>query len=384
METDPQKNKDNKDTKSVVPSCCSSDIQLTDIQTQTVPKKQNWIIGKVKSKIGEISKVDTNLSFSDRLGGWKVRWSFGRNKYRVEPGLYAVGDPSDKSPVFVSANYKLSFDRLRSQLGGIDGWIMVIDTKGINVWCAAGKGTFGTDEIVDRIGKTGLGKVVSHGRIIVPQLGAPGISAHDVKKRSGFRIVYGPVRAIDITAFLQANNKATASMRQVRFTIWDRAILIPNDMIAYIKFPLLVATVLFVLSGFGPGIFSIERIIDNGTILAILLFFGYIVGTVLPPILLPVLPGKSFSVKGIWIGLLLFFVISWYSSNFMALFPNDFSHYAWLFIFPAISSFITMNFTGSSTYTSLSGVLKEMKVAVPIQAGAATIGLILLIIGIFI
>ncbi len=371
-------------SKFVSSACCPPGELLINIQPETIIQKQNWIIGKIKSKIGEIPVVDTNLSLSDRMGGWKVRWSFGRNNYRVDPGLYAVGNPTDLSPVFVSANYKLSFDHLRSQLAGIDGWIMVLDTKGINVWCAAGKGTFGTDEIVERIDYTKLAEVVSHRRLIVPQLGAPGISAHEVKDRSGFRVVYGPVRAADISDYIQAGNKATAQMRTVRFTTWDRTILVPNDMIASFKYALIAAAVLFVLSGFGPGIFSVERMISNGTVLALLIIMAYILGTVIPPILLPLLPGKSFSTKGIWVGLLTFLIIAWYSTTNSNIIPNKLSLCAWLLIFPAISSFVTMNFTGSSTYTSLSGVLKEMKVAVPIQAGAAAIGLILLIIGMFI
>jgi CO dehydrogenase/acetyl-CoA synthase gamma subunit (corrinoid Fe-S protein) len=70
----------------------------------------------------------------------------------------------------------------------------VLDTQGINVWCAAGKGTFGTDELVHRIEATQLHDVVRHRVLILPQLGAPGVAAHDVKKRSGFTIEYGPVR----------------------------------------------------------------------------------------------------------------------------------------------------------------------------------------------
>ncbi len=141
---------------------------------------------------------------------------------------------------------------------------------------------------------------------------------------------------------------------------------------------------MFILSGFGPGIFSTERMIDNGTVLALMIIFAYVIGTVLPPILLPWLPGKSFSTKGIWVGLLAFLLIVWYSTNYSNFIPNKPTLYAWLFILPAISSFITMNFTGSSTSTSLSGVLKEMNVAVPIQISAAAIGLILLVIGMFI
>ena len=67
--------------------------------------------------------------------------------YTVEPGLYSVGNPGNDSPVLVSANYKLTFDVLRRNLAGLNCWLLILDTKGINVWCAAGKGTFGTDEL---------------------------------------------------------------------------------------------------------------------------------------------------------------------------------------------------------------------------------------------
>jgi CO dehydrogenase/acetyl-CoA synthase gamma subunit (corrinoid Fe-S protein) len=86
----------------------------------------------------------TRLSGKDRMGRFRSRVSGFRMHYRVDPGLYAVGSPNTDSPVLVSANYKLSFNTLRSNLDGLDAYILVLDTKGINVWCAAGKGTFGT------------------------------------------------------------------------------------------------------------------------------------------------------------------------------------------------------------------------------------------------
>jgi hypothetical protein len=42
---------------------------------------------------------------------------------------------------------------------------------------------------------------------------------------------------------------------------------------------------------------------------------------------------------------------------------------------------MAMNFTGSSTYTSLSGVKKEMRIAVPVQISFAIFSLILLVLG---
>ena len=47
----------------------------------------------------------------------------------------------------------------------------------------------------------------------------------------------------------------------------------------------------------------------------------------------------------------------------------------WFFLIPAVSAFVAMNFTVASTYTSLSGVRKEMKCAVPLQVVGAVIGI---------
>ena len=112
--------------------------------------------------------TSSEITGVDRLIHVLARAGVRRNEWRVSPGLYRLGAAGLNSPVFVSANYKLSFDALREALDGIDCYILVLDTKGINVWCAAGKGTLSTDEIVFRIERTGLADVVEHRRIIVP------------------------------------------------------------------------------------------------------------------------------------------------------------------------------------------------------------------------
>ena len=96
-------------------------------------------------------------------------------RYKVDPGLYAVGRPTVESPVLVSANYKLSFDRLRSQLTGLDAWMLVLDTHGVNVWCSAGKGTFGTDEIVGASGQTAWEKSSRTGRSLSHSFARPAL-----------------------------------------------------------------------------------------------------------------------------------------------------------------------------------------------------------------
>ncbi len=185
------------------------------------------------------------------MGSVKARWQIGRMHYKVDPGLYALGNPDGSSPVLVTANYKMSFDRLRSALPKTDGWILVLDTNGINVWCAAGKGTFGTEELAFRVVSSGLDRVVSHRQLILPQLAGPGVAAHEVKKRCGFGVVYGPIRAEDIPAFLENGLKATAGMRVKTFNTWERFVLIPVELVDALKAGLLVLPALFLLGGLG-------------------------------------------------------------------------------------------------------------------------------------
>lgn len=316
--------------------------------------------------------ISTTLTTADRLGAWKVRWGINRMDYTVEPGIYAVNNPGADSVVLVSANYKFSFDMLRSQLEGLDAWLLVLDTKGINVWCAAGKGTFGTDELVHRIESSDLAKLVSHRNLIVPQLGAVGVSAHEVRKKSGFSVIYGPVRAADIKTFISNGMKATEEMRQVRFSLYDRLVLIPVEFMNNLKYLLLAIILFFALSGLSSDGFSGRLMLQNGIISAVIIFSAYINGAVLGPLLLPWILGRSFALKGAMLGLALTAIL--WGIGLTGSLPQTIS---WLLLIIPIASFLVMMFTGSSTYTSLSGVRKEMRFAVPLQLLSAVAGIIL-------
>ena len=319
---------------------------------------KDWI----ETPTGKIPKVATDLTFADRLGALVVRLSINRDNYKIEPGLYAIGSPDADSSVFVTANYKLTFDALRKELTGIDAWILVLDTKAINVWCAAGKGTFGTDELVNRIEKVKLEKIVNHRKIIVPQLGAVGIEAHTVKKHSGFTITYGPIRAKDIPDFLQANMKATEQMRQVRFNTYDRFVLTGAELVIGFKWLLFVMVLFFLLGGFFKKGYTLDIALRTFNFTSPRLIAAYLGGVFFGPILLPWIPGRSFAFKGLVVGIVisLIFLYLGQPNNYM----GNIRTALWIC---SISSFLLMNFTGSSTYTSLSGVVKEMKIAVPLQ-----------------
>lgn len=357
---------------SVSTACCSPKQQITPQLDIT----GDYIVGWTESRTGKIPIVSTRLSKADKWGTLKVRLNINRMNYKVQPGLYAVGKPDADSPVLVSANFKLSFDTLRKELTGIDAWVLVLDTKGINVWCAAGKGTFGTDELVKRIEISGLGEVVNHREMIVPQLGAVGVAAHQVRKRSGFSVIYGPVRASDIPVFLERGKKTTPEMRRVRFSLTDRLKITPVEIVQSAGKLFFVFAAFFLLSGLSSKGYSLDW---SAGITVLNLVMAYLAGTLLGPALLPWLPGRSFSLKGAFAGTIVFLVLFWAQLTG----SHPLQVIAWLLLITALSSFLTMNFTGGSTYTSLSGVKKEMRVAVPIQIAAAVIGLSLWISGLF-
>ena len=131
-----------------------------------------------------IKPTTSNIVLVNHWDHILARLGWRRSSHRVIPGLYSLGNPTEDSPVFVSGNYTLSFDALRSALKGINSYILVLDTKGVNVWCAAGKGTFGTDELVNRIESTRLKDVVKHRLLILP-LNFTGSST--ITSRSGVR-----------------------------------------------------------------------------------------------------------------------------------------------------------------------------------------------------
>lgn len=324
----------------------------------------------ILTETGSVPKVKTKMDQSDIKSTILVRSGIGRHNYKIAPGLYGVGNPDKTSEVLVTANFKLTFDHLRRELENINAWILVLDTRGVNVWCAAGKGTFSTQELVKRIKLCSLEKVVDHKRVIVPQLGATGVAARTVKKESGFRVVYGPVRAKDIPAFLENKRKANKKMRMVTFTFMERLILTPVEINMILKPALITSVVLILLSGFGPGIFSFSTAFGRGMVAVLALFVGIISGAVITPTLLPYIPFKEFAAKGIISGTvfaaLLFLSIS-SSIIGVAAFISLF-----LFII-ATSSFLSMNFTGATPFTSPSGVEKEMKRFIPVQLIALVI-----------
>jgi NAD-dependent dihydropyrimidine dehydrogenase PreA subunit len=142
--------------------------------------------------------------------------------WSTEPGLYAVGNPDSDSPVVLTCNYDLTVRQVARVLAENDVWLVVAPSSGINVWCAAAGGHFGTHQIVTALKTCGIEAQVNHRRVILPQLSATGVLAREVSKRCGWKVRFGPAYATDLPRYLATGQKNDESMRRVHFRAFER------------------------------------------------------------------------------------------------------------------------------------------------------------------
>ena len=193
-----------------------------------------------------------------------------------------------------------------------------------------------------------------------------------MKKESGFKVLWGPVRAKDIQSFIAKGGNIDKSMRQVTFSLEERIVLIPVELSHLPKPTMWLLPAIFLLSGIGTEVFSLRDAFFRGLMVLAAYVAGILGGAVAVPVLLPWIPVRVFALKGMVTGIAAGLVV-------VAVFYNSImwvEAIALLFITMAISSYLAMNFTGSTPFTSPSGVEKEMRKAIPLQAAGALIALV--------
>jgi hypothetical protein len=255
--------------------------------------------------------------------------------YRIFPpypkkaaGLYRIGDPDRDSPVLLTGNYELTVRRLVRTLDGtVDCWLLVADSRGINVWCAAGGGHFTADDVIAAINSSGVSSVVSHRALILPQLCANGIDGWRIRESTNWGVHWGPVRASDIPAYLFAGRKKNATMRQVKFPLVDR-LEMTTVMLALYALLLLIPFLIFWRS---------QALLLIGITAAISYFYG---------LFLPWIPGKDGLEKGVSLSVLTLiglwtWSVGWANLSLTSLF-------AWSLGLAFLAFFIGAEFQGMS------------------------------------
>ncbi len=170
----------------------------------------------------EVPAVATKLTLGDHLVNVLAYLSLYTTFLRVAPGLYRVGKPGPEAPAFATANFTLTFNLLRRALRGLDAYILVLDTRGINVWCAAGGGKFSTREVALAYRAFRLGEVAHRRPLVLPKLAATGVAKHELAKTHRIAAEYGPVYARDIAAYVAAGFHKAAAMNRVDWGLAKR------------------------------------------------------------------------------------------------------------------------------------------------------------------
>ncbi len=152
-------------------------------------------------------------------------------------------------------------------------------------------------------------------------------------------------------------------MREVQFPLRDRLVLIPVEFV-HLVLPMVVAVVvLFFLAGPVAALAAVAAVLA---------------GTALFPALLPVIPTSDFSTKGFILGVIV-------ALPFSAAFAGIPSVPLWarvlaglipLLVIPAVTAYIALNFTGATTFTSRTGVKKEIFRYLPLMVLMAGSGII--------
>jgi ubiquinone/menaquinone biosynthesis C-methylase UbiE len=175
---------------------------------------------------------------------------------KVRTGLYAVGHPDADSPVLVTGNFDLTVRRLVKAIDRkVNVWLLLADSAGINVWCAAGGGYFTAEKVIAAVKSSHLNEVVNHHALILPQLCANGVDGWRIRKETGWGVHWGPIRAVDVPAYLAGKRKKTDEMRRVKFPLKDRLEMVTVTM-GFYGLLILLPVLIFWRRMFWPITFS--------------------------------------------------------------------------------------------------------------------------------
>lgn len=149
-------------------------------------------------------------------------------------GLIIIGNPISSSPVLLTGNFRLTVELVKKAVRGLDLYLLIANSKGINVWCAATGGHLNNHSVISVIKTSGVEKLVEHKNIVLPQLAATGIERRVILDKTGWKVHWGPVDAKHIPEYLEKLS-ITKEKRVVSFSLYNRM----EMAIAWI-FPLLI------------------------------------------------------------------------------------------------------------------------------------------------
>ena len=209
-------------------SYLGNSLALYEAHLTGITQTDELVVGDKKKRVKlpaeAIGRLEHHVTFRTLLLNlWLLFFRIIPPYPKVRPGLYAVGNPTPDSLVLVTGNFNLTVHRLVKEIDRkVDAWVLVADSAGINVWCAAGGGYFTAEKVIAAVKSSHLKDVVNHHALILPQLCANGVDGWRIRQETGWGVHWGPARAQDIPAYLAGRRKKTDEMRWIKFPLKDR------------------------------------------------------------------------------------------------------------------------------------------------------------------
>lgn len=357
--------------------------------------EKKWSHGSIR--VIELKKVeDENLKEPEyyrpslrKFKGFRSQMSIYRciftgqvDHVPIEPGIYQSGTPDEKSPIIVTANYLYTYIKVMRSLKGIDAWVLCVDSKGINVWCAARGDNFGNKQLIEAVGATDIAKITKKKTMILPQLAAGGIAAPVLKSEAPdfpFNILYGPIWAKHLPKFLKERPaRKPDKMKLAKFTASHRLrAAITHTTFLIRKIFLMPSFVLFLIL---LGLALFNTIDMNKLWLVGEIWLWIIITNAIIMIIFPITNfTRKFITKGLIYGTINVFLlssVSWLFHGSLPFLLLSSCFYFWL------AFFSTMSYSGYTMATSPSEIQDEYPSFSKINMIVLIISLVTLAVGI--
>ncbi len=124
---------------------------------------------------------------------------------QVDPRIYPIGEPTRRSPVFITTNFSLTYFIVSGEIenSGISAWLLVPECEGMSVLTAWAAGKFSGGIIGKQAKEFGLEGMVDDRRLIIPGYVAQ-ISGELEEALPGWQVLVGPQEASDIESFVKS------------------------------------------------------------------------------------------------------------------------------------------------------------------------------------
>jgi hypothetical protein len=233
------------------------------------------------------------------LGG-QLMWPALAIEYPT--GLYSFNEPNEESPVLVTVNYYLTVSRVMESIErqGITCHLLVVDGRGINVWCGSRGGHVNTTSVLDAVDEYNLSDVVTHRTLILPQLIASSVSKPELKD-NGWDAVFGPIAIDDVGEFIKNGFRKSSEQSLVTFSLGNRLEENLRHLVFETAMFLLMTPIFWLLTLVGGPLVGWFGFWSSN--LLFLLLGVYVLGTFMA-ILDPWMPTTSGLVRGLITGLL--------------------------------------------------------------------------------